>query len=164
MMGGLRLFSLLLVLATALPLGLAGTEAAAGAEAAQAAAAAEADEAAEVAAGAPGTWLARAQSALTSSVTDSFRELDRSPSVGRWLLLAAFSVLLGAAHAVLPGRRKGVLVSYFLAEDTPLPRGIVAAAAVAVLQVLSAVLLVLAGSRITGRRLSHVFEHGAAWM
>lgn len=69
--------------------------------------------------------------------------LAATASAGSWLRLLPFALLYGAAHAVLVGNRKLLLVSYFLAEDARPGQGVRAGVVVGAVQVALAAGVVL---------------------
>jgi ABC-type nickel/cobalt efflux system permease component RcnA len=82
--------------------------------------------------------------------------LSSDASAVLWLRLLPFALLYGIVHTALLGPRKLLLVSYFLAEDARPVQGLVAGAAVAVLQVgLAAAVILLSGTGL---------ERPTAWL
>lgn len=85
--------------------------------------------------------LIRYQRDLNNSLADLLAGAGDGPLSVAWLVLG-MSFLYGIAHAVLPGHRKTVIVSYYLSEDAKVLHGVGAGFAFALMHVISAVLVV----------------------
>jgi ABC-type nickel/cobalt efflux system permease component RcnA len=86
------------------------------------------------------------------------RALTTDASVELWILLLVFAAIYGVVHTALPGHRKTLLVSYFLADDARAVHGVLAGIALAVLHVVAAVVLVLGGYYLLDVALESVIE------
>jgi ABC-type nickel/cobalt efflux system permease component RcnA len=111
-----------------------------------------------------GRALSRLERRLDGRLGAYLKELAAGGSIQLWLLLGLVSLLFGVVHAVLPGHRKLLLFSYFLAEDARPLQGLVAGVTVAALQVLSAAVLVLVGSATAGGSMASALETATPWL
>lgn len=105
-------------------------------------------------------WIYQQQQRFHAALGDAVRRFKSDPS-GLWLLLA-LSFGYGVFHAAGPGHGKAVLSSYMVANETQVKRGIVLAFAAALVQALTAVLLVAvlaAVLRTTGMMVSRTANH-----
>lgn len=85
--------------------------------------------------------LLRYQRTLNNNLAELLSEASAGRSSIGWIVLL-MSFVYGVAHAVLPGHRKTVIVSYYLSEDARILHGIGAGFAFALMHVVSAVLVV----------------------
>lgn len=101
---------------------------------------------------------------LANRLDELMRTVEETSSPQKWALFVLVSLLYGIVHAALPGHRKTLLVSYFLAEDADPEQGLLAGALVALLQVLSATVLVFGGLYLLDAGLSGTLHTGTAWI
>ncbi len=106
--------------------------------------------------------LASLQLRLSELLGRFMRGLGEDGSAEIWILLLLFAVLYGMIHAALPGHRKTLLVSYFLAENARPAEGILAAVALAVLHVVAAVIIVFGGYYLLDTALETVVGDASA--
>lgn len=85
-------------------------------------------------------WVWTKQRELHRRLTQELRRFSETDSSGWLLVLVSF--LYGIFHAAGPGHGKAVLTTYLLTQDQQLRRGIAMATAAALLQGLTAILLV----------------------
>ncbi|WEK50509.1 MAG: nickel/cobalt transporter [Candidatus Kaistia colombiensis] len=91
-------------------------------------------------------WIARQQSIFYRDLTDALANLTQSGHAAA--ILIALSFAYGVFHAVGPGHGKAVIASYLLATGDRLRRGIVISFASALVQALTAILVVSVGTLI----------------
>ncbi|MCX5580015.1 nickel/cobalt transporter [Kaistia terrae] len=91
-------------------------------------------------------WIARQQSIFYRDLTDALANLSHSGHAAA--LLISLSFAYGVFHAVGPGHGKAVIASYLLATGDRLKRGIVISFASALVQALTAILVVSVGTLI----------------
>ncbi|MFI5412212.1 nickel/cobalt transporter [Kaistia sp. UC242_56] len=91
-------------------------------------------------------WIARQQSVFYRDLTDALANLSQSGHAA--LILVSLSFAYGVFHAVGPGHGKAVIASYLLATGDRLKRGIVISFASALVQALTAILVVSVGTLI----------------
>ena len=91
-------------------------------------------------------WIARQQSIFYRDLTDALANLSQSGHAA--VLLISLSFAYGVFHAVGPGHGKAVIASYLLATGDRLKRGIVISFASALVQALTAILVVSIGTLI----------------
>ncbi|MFO8064646.1 MAG: hypothetical protein R6V29_08425 [Spirochaetia bacterium] len=111
-----------------------------------------------------GEFLWRARRALADRLGEPVRTVAGNGSPRSWASLMLFFALYGLANAALPGHRKTLLAAYFLAEDARPVHGIVSGALVALLQVLSASVLVVGGYYLFDAGLPETLDTGAWWI
>jgi nickel/cobalt exporter len=87
-------------------------------------------------------WVVEGQRELTQAMTGAVRRLKTGDFVTSTAVLAAISFLYGVLHAVGPGHGKFVISSYALANERTVRRGVVLSFMAALIQALSAVLIV----------------------
>ena len=68
--------------------------------------------------------------------------IERGENLGAFLLALAVAFAYGAVHALGPGHGKFVVVSYFLGREARVMRGVVMAAQIAIVHVITAVVIV----------------------
>ncbi len=85
-------------------------------------------------------WLINTQSQLTHQMSGYLRALPHSPAAFWSLILIGF--LYGVFHAAGPGHGKAVIASYVTANDQALRRGLILSLFAALLQGLSAIVIV----------------------
>jgi len=91
-------------------------------------------------------WIARQQSIFYRDLTDALSNLTQSGHAA--LILVSLSFAYGVFHAVGPGHGKAVIASYLLATGDRLKRGIVISFASALVQALTAILVVSVGTLV----------------
>lgn len=101
----------------------------------------------------------RFHQALTAEVT----ALKQGGGIGAMLMLIGIGFLYGVFHAAGPGHGKAVVISYFLAAEAPLRRGLLAGAMVAFGHTASAVAIVLVLTLLFGASQMSVIEQ-ARWV
>jgi ABC-type nickel/cobalt efflux system permease component RcnA len=111
-----------------------------------------------IAASPEGGPLAALQFRVSELLRGFMRALTTDASVELWILLLVFAAIYGVVHTALPGHRKTLLVSYFLADDARAVHGVLAGIALAVLHVVAAVVLVLGGYYLLDVALESVIE------
>jgi ABC-type nickel/cobalt efflux system permease component RcnA len=111
-----------------------------------------------------GRALSRLEERVDSRLAAYLESLSAGASLAVWVLVGLFSLLFGIIHAALPGHRKLLLFSYFLAEDARPVQGVIGGVAVAVLQVLSTVVLVLIGGAAADAATGSALENAAPSM
>jgi ABC-type nickel/cobalt efflux system permease component RcnA len=92
-----------------------------------------------------GRLPAELQRTLSARVASLLEQAATAGSFTGWILLLAFALLYGLLHGILPGHRKALLISYFLAEDATPAQGVIAAVSFALLHTLVAVGLAWGG-------------------
>lgn len=90
-----------------------------------------------------GAWLRTVQRNLTVSLADMLRNVQRGEADGTFWLILSLSFVYGVVHSLLPGHRKVLLFSYFMAERAPPIMGVVAGTALAVVHASAAIIVVL---------------------
>ena len=90
--------------------------------------------------GNPGRWVVQKQKQLQDLIADILIPEGKGSSGA--LLLFGGAFLYGLLHALGPGHRKIILTSYFLAEETKLPQGVLTALAIGLLHGGSALLII----------------------
>lgn len=90
-----------------------------------------------------GAWLRNAQRGLTQSLATTLRAVQRGETTGMFWLIVSLAFIYGVIHSILPGHRKVLLVSYFLARDARPITGVIAGVALAVVHAAAAVIVVL---------------------
>lgn len=91
-------------------------------------------------------WIARQQSIFYRDLTDALANLSQSGHAAA--ILIGLSFAYGVFHAVGPGHGKAVIASYLLATGDRLKRGVVISFASALVQALTAILVVSVGTLI----------------
>ena len=86
--------------------------------------------------------VARAQRRLNHELSGLILDSAKDGSVFDWLPVLALAFTYGILHAVLPGHRKTVLISYYIAEPARLWHGIAVGFAFSVMHVISAAVIV----------------------
>jgi nickel/cobalt exporter len=87
-------------------------------------------------------WVVEGQRELTRAMTAAVRGLKSGDFATSTAVLAAIGFLYGVLHAVGPGHGKFVISSYALANERTVRRGIVLSFMAALIQALSAILIV----------------------
>jgi nickel/cobalt transporter (NicO) family protein len=87
-------------------------------------------------------WLLQTQRAMHRGLTDTLTRLREAPSAGTALVLVLFGFLYGVFHAAGPGHGKAVISAYLLTHRDDLWRGLALSATAALMQALTAILLV----------------------
>lgn len=90
-----------------------------------------------------GAWLRDAQRGLTRNLSTTLRAVQRGETTGMFWLIVSLAFIYGVIHSILPGHRKVLLVSYFLARDARPITGVVAGVALAAVHAAAAVIVVL---------------------
>lgn len=94
------------------------------------------------------TTVLQAQRDLTGAMTGAVRRLKTGDVVSSTAFLAFVSFMYGVLHAVGPGHGKFVIASYALANEQTVRRGIALSFMAAVIQALSAIVLVLIATAV----------------
>lgn len=87
-----------------------------------------------------GRWVVQKQKQLQDLIADIL--IPEGKGSSGVLLLFGGAFLYGLLHALGPGHRKIILTSYFLAEETKLPKGVLTALAIGLLHGGSALLII----------------------
>ncbi len=87
--------------------------------------------------------LSRTQRSLNKELTHTARKIKNNPSAALLLTVISIAFIYGVIHALGPGHGKIFAMSYFLAEQGSIKRGLVFGGAFAFIHAGSAVLLVL---------------------
>ncbi|TVR70924.1 MAG: hypothetical protein EA427_04975 [Spirochaetaceae bacterium] len=90
-----------------------------------------------------GAWLRDAQRGLTRNLSTTLRAVQRGETTGMFWLIVSLAFIYGVVHSILPGHRKILLVSYFLARDARPITGVIAGIALAAVHAAAAVIVVL---------------------
>ncbi len=99
----------------------------------------------------PSTWpivgtlirnSAAAQKKLQNSIANTMLQVNTNGSLKNLWLLILFSFVFGILHAMGPGHRKAILVTYFLGEGTKPIKGVITGFLLAIVHAISAILLV----------------------
>ncbi len=90
-----------------------------------------------------GVWLRGAQRNLTRHLSTTMQAVQRGETTGVFWLIVSLAFIYGVIHSILPGHRKVLLVSYFLARDAKPITGVVAGVALAAVHAAAAVIVVL---------------------
>lgn len=85
---------------------------------------------------------AAAQRELQRSIADSMTKINGTGGAEHLWFLMGISFVFGVLHAIGPGHRKGILVTYFLGEKTKPLKGIATAFLLAAVHAASAIILV----------------------
>ena len=88
-------------------------------------------------------WVAQQQRALHRALSGSMEDLDREYSPGHVWSLVLLCFLYGVFHAAGPGHGKAVISTYMLTQPTNLRQGLVLSVAAALMQGVTAIVLVL---------------------
>lgn len=116
-------------------------------------------------------WLTDLQRHVNVRLTELMRELQRDGSnrVLFTVLIAGF--LYGMIHALLPGHRKTLLFSYFLAQDARVAHGVIAGVSLGILHAASATGIILvayyvlrAGLQATLGNATAIMNDVTAWL
>lgn len=117
-----------------------------------------------------GFWsvLMQMQRDLTTAMTAAVRRLQTGNVVSSTAFLAFVSFLYGVLHAVGPGHGKFVISSYALANEQTVRRGIALSFMAAVIQAISAILLVVVATAVmkatsVGMRATEAWLETASW-
>ena len=86
--------------------------------------------------------VARAQRQLNRELSELILDSTGTESPFSWLPVLGLAFMYGVLHAVLPGHRKTVLISYYIAEPARLWHGIFVGFVFAVMHVVSAAVIV----------------------
>ena len=89
-----------------------------------------------------GHWVMEKQALVHRELASAVRRFKTSDPFSAALLLAAISFAYGVLHAVGPGHGKAVISSYVLADGQTMRRGILLSFMAALIQALSALVLV----------------------
>jgi nickel/cobalt transporter (NicO) family protein len=112
---------------------------------------------------AAGVWLRNAQRGLTRNLSTTLRAVRRGEATGTFWLIVSLAFIYGVIHSILPGHRKVLLISYFLARDARPITGVVAGIALALVHAAAAVIVVLAAYYVVSTSISAtVVRAGAA--
>lgn len=106
-------------------------------------------------------WAMTMQMAFYHDLTGALSHLDHS-SQASWLIVGV-SFLYGVFHAVGPGHGKAVITSYIMASGDTLKRGVAISFAAALVQALSAILIVIIAKTILGVT-AVTLKHGTDWI
>jgi nickel/cobalt transporter (NicO) family protein len=87
-------------------------------------------------------WVVEGQREMTQAMTGAVRRLKTGDVATSTAVLAAISFLYGVLHAIGPGHGKFVISSYALANERTVRRGIVLSFMAALIQALSAIVIV----------------------
>lgn len=110
-----------------------------------------------------GVWLRNAQRGLTRNLSTTLRAVQRGETTGMFWLIVSLAFIYGIIHSILPGHRKVLLISYFLAKDARPITGVVAGISLAVVHASAAVILVLVAYYVVRTSISAtVVRAGAA--
>lgn len=90
-----------------------------------------------------GAWLRRVQRELTNDLARMLREVQRGDASGTFWLIMSISFIYGVVHSLLPGHRKVLLFSYFMAHPSRPVIGVVAGTLLAVVHASAAVIVVM---------------------
>lgn len=96
-------------------------------------------------------WTLAQQRALHRQLAEGLQDLRETPSLWSAAALVLVSFLYGIFHAVGPGHGKAVITTYLLTQRVPVRRGVALSFAAALLQGLSAILIVSVVLFIAGR-------------
>jgi len=89
-----------------------------------------------------GQWLLEKQAQINRELAGAVRRIKTAEPLSATLMLAALSFAYGVLHAAGPGHGKAVISSYVLADGRTMRRGILLAFLAALIQALSALVLV----------------------
>lgn len=92
---------------------------------------------------AAGAWLRNMQRGLTRNLSTTLRSVQQGQTTGTFWLIVSLAFIYGVIHSILPGHRKVILISYFLAKDARPITGVFAGIALAVVHAAAAVIVVL---------------------
>ncbi|WP_018525661.1 hypothetical protein [Alkalispirochaeta alkalica] len=90
-----------------------------------------------------GAWLRSTQRDLSRSLAQTLRAVRRGETSGAFWLILSLSFVYGVIHSLLPGHRKVLLVSYFMAGTARPLTGLVAGFSLAAVHAGAAVMVVL---------------------
>ncbi|SIQ34665.1 ABC-type nickel/cobalt efflux system, permease component RcnA [Alkalispirochaeta americana] len=90
-----------------------------------------------------GAWLRTTQRDLSRSLAQTLRAVRRGETSGAFWLILSLAFAYGVIHSLLPGHRKVLLVSYFMAETARPLTGLIAGFSLAAVHAGAAVLVVL---------------------
>lgn len=96
-------------------------------------------------------WILQQQRSLHRSLSDSMATIDAEDGWGPVGLLIALSFFYGIFHAAGPGHGKAVITTYLLTQPTALRRGVVLSVLAALMQGVTAILLVVGFVLVLGR-------------
>ncbi|MEY6432134.1 nickel/cobalt transporter [Thioalkalicoccus limnaeus] len=96
-------------------------------------------------------WTLAQQRALHRQLAEGLQDLRETPSLWSAAALVLVSFLYGIFHAVGPGHGKAVITTYLLTQRVPVRRGVALSFAAALLQGLSAILIVSVVLFLAGR-------------
>lgn len=88
-------------------------------------------------------WLVDLQRSTNVRLTSLMRELQREGSARLWFAILGIAFLYGMIHALLPGHRKTLLFSYFIAQDARPHHGVIAGVSLGILHAASATGIIL---------------------
>lgn len=88
-------------------------------------------------------WVAQQQRSLHRALSGSMEDLDREQSLQHVWALVILSFLYGVFHAAGPGHGKAVISTYMLTQPTHLRQGVLLSVAAALMQGVTAIVLVL---------------------
>ncbi|MCH8551240.1 MAG: nickel/cobalt transporter [Natronospirillum sp.] len=88
-------------------------------------------------------WVMAHQRSLHRALSASMENLDRESSLLQFWSLIMLSFLYGVFHAAGPGHGKAVITTYMLTQPTDLKRGLLLSLAAALMQGITAIVLVL---------------------
>lgn len=90
-----------------------------------------------------GAWLRRVQRELTNDLARMLREVQRGDASGTFWLIMSIAFIYGVVHSLLPGHRKVLLFSYFMAHPSKPITGVVAGSLLAIVHASAAVVVVM---------------------
>ncbi len=90
----------------------------------------------------PVQWMADKQRAFSGAMTTALRDMVTGGTTRATWWLLGISFLYGIFHAAGPGHGKAIVTSWILATDNDLKRGLVIAALSALIQALTAIIIV----------------------
>lgn len=88
-------------------------------------------------------WIMQQQRTLHRALSRSMEDLDNNRAWAQVWALITLSFLYGVFHAAGPGHGKAVITTYMLTQPTDLKRGLLLSVAAALMQGLTAIVLVL---------------------
>jgi nickel/cobalt exporter len=105
--------------------------------------------------------LAHIQMQLNEKISGEFRSLHGSGSIAATFAVLALAFLYGVVHAAAPGHGKTVVGSYFVANDARWFTGLIVGGIIALLQGITAIVIVFVLSLVLHARELQVANRGA---
>ena len=102
--------------------------------------------------------VAQMQARLNAELTDTIRAAQDGDSLAPALAIIGAAFLYGVLHAAGPGHGKAVVATYFLANPARWLRGVTTGFAVAMIQAVTAILLVAVLAMVLGVALTQVLD------